>query len=117
MVAFTAFATRFGGSVCPEMPWSVCPETVGQLAPKWCGLIHHNLHADNTGEIRESADEIAVRQMFEFIIDTTIGLEKAFQVIITDHAFLNTDKFKGHVQEIWRDGVKLIPEDWYNEQQ
>ena len=26
------------------MPWSVCPETVGQLAPKWCGLIHHNLH-------------------------------------------------------------------------
>jgi len=45
MVAFTAFATRFGGSVCPEMPWSVCPETVGQLAPKWCGLIHHNLQA------------------------------------------------------------------------
>jgi hypothetical protein len=43
MVASTAFATRFGGSVCPEMPWSVCPETVGQLAPKWCGLIHHNL--------------------------------------------------------------------------
>ncbi|MGY4539076.1 hypothetical protein ACVW0P_003502, partial [Mucilaginibacter sp. UYNi724] len=31
------------GSVCPEIPWSVCPETVGQLAPKWCGLIHHNL--------------------------------------------------------------------------
>jgi hypothetical protein len=43
MVASTAFATRFGGSVCPEIPWSVCPETVGQLAPKWCGLIHHNL--------------------------------------------------------------------------
>jgi hypothetical protein len=45
MVASTAFATRFGGSVCPEIPWSVCPETVGQLAPKWCGLIHHNLHS------------------------------------------------------------------------
>jgi hypothetical protein len=44
MVASTAFATRFGGSVYPEMPWSICPETVGQLAPKWCGLIHHNLH-------------------------------------------------------------------------
>jgi hypothetical protein len=43
MVASTAFATRFGGSVCPEIPWSVCPETVGQLAPKRCGLIHHNL--------------------------------------------------------------------------
>jgi hypothetical protein len=73
--------------------------------------------ADNTGEIRESADEIAVRQMFEFIIDMTVGLEKTFQVIITDHAFLNSDKFKSHVQEIWRDGVKLIPEEWYAEQQ
>ena len=45
MVTSTAFATRFGGSVCPEIPWSVCPETLGQLAPKWCGLIHHNLQA------------------------------------------------------------------------
>ncbi|MEO7213820.1 MAG: hypothetical protein ABIX36_13505, partial [Mucilaginibacter sp.] len=46
----TAFATRFGGSVCPEMPWSVCPETVGQLAPKWCGLIHHNLQINSRGK-------------------------------------------------------------------
>ncbi|QEM06421.1 hypothetical protein DIU31_023975 [Mucilaginibacter rubeus] len=52
MVASTAFAMRFGGSVCPEIPWSVCPETVGQLAPKWCGLIHHNLHVDAEKEYR-----------------------------------------------------------------
>jgi hypothetical protein len=44
MVTSTALATRFGGSVCPEMPWSVCPETWGQLAPKWYGHIHQNLH-------------------------------------------------------------------------
>nr|NYE68005.1 hypothetical protein [Mucilaginibacter sp. E4BP6] len=31
------------------MPWSVCPETVGQLAPKWCGLIHHNLQIKHRG--------------------------------------------------------------------
>jgi hypothetical protein len=68
---------------------------------------------DNSGEIKESADEIVVRQMFEFIIDTTSGLEGKFQVIMTDHAFLQTEKFKEHVCEIWRDGVKLIPEDWY----
>src|SRR5580692_4718884 len=43
MVTSTAFATSFGGSVCPEIPWSVCPETWGQLAPKWCGHIHQNL--------------------------------------------------------------------------
>jgi hypothetical protein len=68
---------------------------------------------NNTGEITESADEIAVRQMFEFIMDTTISLEGSFQVIVTDHAYLKTDKFREHVQEVWRDGMKLIPETWY----
>jgi len=29
------------------MPWSVSPETGGQLAPKWCGHIHQNLHNKN----------------------------------------------------------------------
>jgi len=70
---------------------------------------------DNTGEIKESADEVAVKQMFEFIIDTTAGMEGRFQIIITDHAFLKTDKFREHVREVWRDGLKLIPEDWYKE--
>jgi PRTRC genetic system protein B len=46
MVTSTAFATRFGGSVFPEIPWSVCPETWGQFAPKWCGLFHQNLQAN-----------------------------------------------------------------------
>ncbi|WP_304066949.1 DUF3732 domain-containing protein [Pedobacter glucosidilyticus] len=67
---------------------------------------------NNTGEIVESADEIAVRQMFDFIIDSTTSLEGKFQVIVTDHAYLKTNKFSSHVLEIWRDGTKLIPEDW-----
>jgi site-specific DNA recombinase len=58
MVTSTAFATRFGGSVCPEIPWSVCPETVGQLAPKWCGLIHHNLHFKEVSENKFSIEQI-----------------------------------------------------------
>jgi len=44
MVTSTAFATRLGWSVSPEMHWSVSPEMGGQLAPEWCGLIHQNLH-------------------------------------------------------------------------
>lgn len=67
---------------------------------------------DNTGEIMESADEIAVRQMFEFIIDSTGALDGKLQVIVTDHAYLKTQKFSDHVVEIWRDGKKLIPEEW-----
>ncbi len=67
---------------------------------------------DNSGVIKESADEIAVKKMFEFMINTTEGLENTFQVIVTDHAYINDDKFKSCVQEVWRDGVKLIPESW-----
>src|ERR1700749_4414354 len=62
MVTSTAFATRFGGSVCPEMPWSVCPETVGQLAPKWCGLIHHNLQM-----VSKAKDFLSVQQRWNYL--------------------------------------------------
>lgn len=67
---------------------------------------------DNTGIIKESTDEIAVRKMFEFMINTTESLDNNFQVIVTDHAFINDDKFKDSVREVWRDGVKLIPNNW-----
>ncbi|MPM93138.1 hypothetical protein SDC9_140274 [bioreactor metagenome] len=67
---------------------------------------------DNTGVIKESADEIAVKKMFEFMINTTESLQNSFQVIVTDHAYINEDKFKECVSEIWRDGRKLIPQDW-----
>jgi hypothetical protein len=67
---------------------------------------------DNSGEIKESADEVAVKKMFEFMINATNNLEKKFQVIVTDHAYINDSKFKDCVREVWRDGVKLIPETW-----
>lgn len=49
---------------------------------------------DNTGEIRETADDIAVKQMFDFIIDTTIAMQGGFQIIITDHAYLKPINLK-----------------------
>lgn len=70
---------------------------------------------DNSGAIKVSADELAVQQMFDFMIDTTNELDSKFQVIVTDHAYLQTDKFKACVREIWRDGNKLIPSDWIEE--
>ena len=59
-----------------------------------------------------SADELAVNKMFDFIFDVVESLTPNFQVIITDHAYLNSDRFKDAVTEIWRDGLKLIPDDW-----
>ncbi|SBV91104.1 conserved hypothetical protein [uncultured Dysgonomonas sp.] len=67
---------------------------------------------NNDGVIQESSDEVAVRKMFDFIIDITDSFESNFQVIITDHAYLRSDKFEQCVRETWRNGVKLIPQEW-----
>lgn len=67
---------------------------------------------NNDGVIQESSDEIAVKKMFDFIIDRTNGMESKFQVIITDHAYLQDEKFKSCVKAVWRNGEKLIPQDW-----
>lgn len=68
---------------------------------------------NNDGIIQENSDEIAVKKMFDFIINRTNSLNSNFQVIITDHAYLNEDNFKNHVREVWRNGEKLIPKEWY----
>jgi hypothetical protein len=70
---------------------------------------------NNDGIILESSDEIAVKKIFDFIIDTTKKLDFKFQVIITDHAYLRTEKFKQCVREVWRNGTKLIPFEWLSD--
>ncbi|UKB77364.1 DUF3732 domain-containing protein [Chryseobacterium sp. MEBOG07] len=67
---------------------------------------------NQTGEINESSDEAAVRQMYDFIFNVTESLSPSFQVIITDHAKLKTEQFKTAIIEEWRNGIKLIPVDW-----
>jgi hypothetical protein len=67
---------------------------------------------NNDGSIQESSDEIAVKKIFDFIIDTTNKLDSNFQVIITDHAHLRTEKFDQCIREEWRNGIKLIPQEW-----
>ncbi|WP_337043674.1 DUF3732 domain-containing protein [Emticicia sp. 17c] len=65
---------------------------------------------DNLVEV--SSDEIAVYKMFDFIFKVVSSLTPNLQVIITDHAYLQTENFKESVTEVWRDGLKLIPNDW-----
>ena len=59
-----------------------------------------------------SSDEIAVKQMFDFMLNTVESLENKLQVIVTDHARLKYPEFESSIIEIWRDGVKLVPLDW-----
>lgn len=62
--------------------------------------------------IEVSSDEIAVNKMFDFMFSVVSSLSPNLQVIITDHAYLKSNDFVDSVREVWRDGLKLIPNDW-----
>jgi hypothetical protein len=62
--------------------------------------------------VEVSSDEIAVNKMFDFIFKVVSSLTPNLQVIITDHAYLQSENFKASVIETWREGRKLIPNDW-----
>lgn len=64
------------------------------------------------GKLATSSDETAVKQMYEFIFNATKELAPHLQVIITDHAKLNYKGFTDCITEEWRNGKKLIPENW-----
>jgi hypothetical protein len=65
------------------------------------------------GKLATSSDETAVKQMYDFILSATKELAPHFQIIITDHAKLNYTEFTDCITEEWRNGQKLIPEEWY----
>lgn len=59
------------------------------------------------------ADRKAVKRLFSLIFDVTESLKGTFQVIITDHPDFSDDvRFQKALRERWRDGLKLVPEDW-----
>ena len=68
-------------------------------------------NGDN-GIVNLSSDDIQVKKLFDFIIDKTEELSAQFQVIITEHANLNNEKYNSCVKYVWRGGEKLIPDDW-----
>ncbi|WP_299247998.1 DUF3732 domain-containing protein [uncultured Lacinutrix sp.] len=59
-----------------------------------------------------SSDDKAVKAMFDFMHKVAKELSPNFQIIVMDHALLNTPEFKESIVEIWRDGKKLIPKKW-----
>lgn len=62
------------------------------------------------------ADRRAVKRLFGLIFDVVESLKGKFQVIITDHPDFSDDaRFQNAVRERWRDGLKLVPDDWPRE--
>lgn len=59
------------------------------------------------------ADRRAVKRLFGLIFDVVESLKGKFQVLITDHPDFSDDaRFQAALRERWRDGLKLVPEDW-----
>jgi hypothetical protein len=59
------------------------------------------------------ADRRAVKRLYGLVLDVVEKLEGRLQVLITDHPdFVDDPRFQAAVIERWRDGLKLIPEDW-----
>lgn len=52
--------------------------------------------------------------MFELIRDHVAGLGGRFQIVLTEHADPTAEWYQAAVVERWRDGVKLIPQEWIN---
>jgi hypothetical protein len=50
--------------------------------------------------------------MFALIRDVVAELGLGLQVIVSDHANLTDAWFAAEVRHNWRDGEKLIPQDW-----
>ena len=57
-------------------------------------------------------DREAVSRMFRFVFNVVNGMAPRFQVVITEHADINEDWYQGALVERWRQGLKLVPDDW-----
>lgn len=66
----------------------------------------------NTGTLGRDRDREAVNSLFRLIYDVVGELAPQMQVIVCDHANLPEDWFQASVEHNWRDGRKLIPQDW-----
>lgn len=66
----------------------------------------------NAGIPGRDTDREAVNRLFRLIYDVVTDLAPHMQVIICDHANLPDDWFQTSVRHNWRNGEKLIPQDW-----
>jgi hypothetical protein len=68
---------------------------------------------ENVDPSKIDTDRKAVKALYRLIFDVIEEEEGRFQVIITDHPDFSDDpRFQAAVRERWRNGVKLIPQDW-----
>ena len=58
-------------------------------------------------------NSVPAAELPNLIFDVVEKLGGKFQVLITDHPDFSDDvRFQAALRERWRDGLKLVPEDW-----
>lgn len=68
---------------------------------------------DGSIESIQNEDRLALRRMFELVFEVVQALAPNFQIIITEHADINEPWYQGAIVEKWRQGTKLVPDDWH----
>lgn len=68
--------------------------------------------SQRSGVPESDTDRLAVSAMFSLIRDVVADLAPDMQIIVSDHANLTDDWFAAAVRHNWRNGQKLIPQDW-----
>jgi len=72
---------------------------------------HFPADSDNEKQ-KKDIDRATVRRMYELMAQSTSVKGREYQVIVSDHADFDDAGFQQHVRHRWRDGKKLIPDDW-----
>jgi hypothetical protein len=57
-------------------------------------------------------DRQAVSRMFKLVFDAVAEVAPGFQVVITEHADIDDERYQSAIVERWRGGLKLVPDDW-----
>jgi hypothetical protein len=63
--------------------------------------------------VEANADIIAVERMFDFLFKVCEELSPNLQIIVTEHANLDDERFQNAlVEEPWMKGRALVPKNW-----
>ncbi len=69
--------------------------------------------SEQSGETLASEDRAAVSKMYKLAWELVAELSPSLQIIMTDHALIDEPWFRDSIVERWRDGLKLVPTEWY----
>jgi len=74
---------------------------------------------ESGGDLAElsDTDRDNTRKLYRMMYDTVTQLDSQLQIIAFDHADFGDEWFQESVIERWRDGVALIPHEWYLSEQ